>query len=72
MNSQFLIPGRRGGENKITHDHGTDGGGRELPLRLSAFTDFALGIGGSLPLMGGKVSPGSEPYVVHKGPNLYS
>ena len=54
MNSQFLIPGRRGGENKTTHDHGTDGGGRELPLRLSAFTDFALGIGGSLPLWGAK------------------
>ena len=68
MNSQFLIPGRRAGGNTTIHDHGTDGGGRGISLRLSPFTDFALRIGISSPL-GVKVSPVSEPYVVHKGPN---
>ena len=53
MNSHFLIPGRRGSGNQTTHDHGTDGGGQGVPLRLSAFTDFALRIGISSPL-GGK------------------
>ena len=57
MNSQFLIPGRRGSGNQTTHDHGTDGGGQGVPLRLSAFTDFALRIGISSPL-GGQSLPG--------------
>ena len=69
MNSQFLIFGRRGGENQTTHDHGTDGCGLQAPLRLSAFTDFALRIGISS-LSWRKVSQVSEVYAVHKGQNL--
>ena len=65
----FHISWTVGDGNRTTHNHETDRDGGSVPFKLSAFTDFALRTGISS-LLGDKVSPVSEPYVVHECLNL--